>query len=63
MPKETLQREFLKETGETIKVRDLLPIVHVKYRVYTWGEQQTLVFRFTCELIMKTPSQKDHHVR
>ena len=62
-PQESLEREFLEETGITIKVKKLIPYIKTNYWKYEWGEQQTLCFYFICELIKEEkPKEKDHHV-
>ena len=66
---ETVNREFLEETGIKIKAGNLLPHAQVNYWNYPGGiRQQTLVFCFKCQLIkegliQKGLVQRDHHVK
>ncbi len=62
-PQESLQREFLEETGITVRVKELLPFVQTSYWDYEWGKQQTLCFLYLCELVKQDPIvEKDHHI-
>lgn len=59
---DALAREFIEETGITIKVNKLLPFAETVYWDYAWGKQQTLCFCFSCEYLSGEPQKKDHHV-
>ncbi len=62
-PQQSIEREFLEETGRVVKATKLLPEVFTCYWDYEWGQQQTLCFVFLCELIKEgEPEEKDHHV-
>lgn len=63
-PEQSLEREFLEETGRKVRVMELLPFVQTAYWEYDWGTQQTLCFCYLCELITDgQPKVKDHHVK
>ncbi len=63
-PQQALMREFLEETGVTIKVGRLLSHIQVSNWEYAWGIQQTILFGFECKFISQTKMDKmDHHAK
>ncbi len=61
-PEEAVVREIKEETGVTVKVKRLLPMVQTVNWDYEWGTQQTLLFAYECEYINEKEGAYDHHV-
>lgn len=61
-PQQSVEREFMEETGIEVKATELLPFIQVSYWDYEWGRQQTLCFMFLCEFIAEHERPHDHHI-
>jgi 8-oxo-dGTP diphosphatase len=60
---EALEREFLEETGLTVKVIRPLPIIPTTYWKYDWGIQQTIVLCYQVKYVKGELSKSDHHIK
>ena len=62
-PQDSVVREIFEETGVKVKLNQLLSFVQTSYWKYSWGNQQTLCFIYTCYFVSQRSVKRDHHVR